>query len=60
MKSKWSSPVRRNDASISSSTLCSGQNSHHSLFAIVTSSRGQPDARKISPKTTSEWPAASW
>ena len=31
-----------------------GQNSHHSLVAMVTSSRGQPDAAKTSPKTTSE------
>ena len=34
--------------------VCPGQNSHHSLVAIVTSSRGQPDAAKTSPKTTSE------
>ena len=54
MKSTWSSPVRSSDASSSCAAVCSGQNSHHSFSAIVTSSRGQPEARKTSPNTTSE------
>ena len=45
--------MRSSDASSSCAGVC-GQNSHHSFVAIVTSSRGQPDAAKTSPKTTSE------
>ena len=47
--------MRSSDASSSCADVC-GQNSHHSLLAIVTSSRGQRDAAKSSPKTTSEYP----
>src|SRR4051812_22115354 len=53
-RSRWSSPMRASEASSSPAASCSGQNSHHSLLATVTSSRFQPEARNSSPKTTSE------
>ena len=43
MRSKWSRPVRSSDARAPAPRVCSGQNSHHSLLATMTSSRRQPD-----------------